>query len=399
MLKDTLMQSYAIPDKPKHQDEVKLDEFYLEQVNSKIKQLELALSSIDQNGHFDDNIKTILNHCMQIMDLGMIHGYEGVEAIAETMFVAARYCKQKGSEALEEVRPKLMKALEALKEVVELTDPLATQDLIDRARIDMDYRIDDLMPGEDGENDDVLSEPIRNKVIPHKNGERLFEIHEFTALPQEPKILMPSENTSAPVLDEEAVANKVDNLAPEEESPAVQADHMDAFLEGEYRYLADDLDQAHLARLHGILDNLEDSIGRAETGIELEEAIDEIQSGIQELEAIGHETQFAFLREIVQPLTRVAMDYLENDWVRLEVIAAIREGSLLVRELLHKKKLAVTAIAEYLQRLDEIESKAVNKMDNEQDWINDGYDGDDIEMSEPPRLPFIVRLKKVFGMY
>ena len=329
----------------------------------------------------------------------MIHGYEGVEAIAETMFVAARYCAQKGSETIEEVRPKLMKALEALKEVVELTDPLATQDLIDRARIDMDYRIDDLMPSEEGENDEVLSEPIRNKMMPRKNGESLFEIHEFTALPQEPKILAPSENSSGPVLDEESVADEVENLAPEEESPAVQADHVDAFLEGEYRYLADDLDQVALVRLHGILDNLEDSIGRAETGIELDEAIEEIKAGIQELEAICLEEPFAFLREIVQPLTRVAMDYLENDWVRLEVIAAIREGNLLVRELLQKKKIAVAAISEFRKMLDEIESKAVNKMDNEQDWLNNGYDGDDIEMTEPPRLPFIVRLKKVFGMY
>ncbi|MDQ7064864.1 MAG: hypothetical protein Q9P90_11540 [candidate division KSB1 bacterium] len=399
MLKDTLMQSYAIPDRQEHQDDVKLDEFYLEQVNSKIEQLELALSSIDQNGHFDDNIKTILNNCMQIMDLGMIHGYEGVEAIAETMFVAARYCAQKGSETIEEVRPKLMKALEALKEVVELTDPLATQDLIDRARIDMDYRIDDLMPGEDGENDDVLSEPIRNKVMPHKNGESLFEIHEFTALPQEPKILAPSENSSDPALDEEAVANEVDNLASEEESPAVEADHVEAFLEGEYRYLADDLNQADQARLHGILDNLEDSIGRAETGIELDEAIDDIKAGLQELEAISFEEQFKFFREIVQPLTRVAMDYLENDWVRLEVIAAIREGSQVVRELLQKKRIPVTAIAEYRNMLEEIENKAMNKVDSEQDWLNNGYEGDDIEMSEPPRLPFIVRLKKVFGMY
>ncbi len=398
MLKDTLMQSYAIP--KKDENDVKLDEFYLEQINQKIEQLELALSSIDQNGHFDDNIKAVLNNCMQIMDLGMIHGYEGVEAIAETMFIAARYCAQKGSETLDEVRPKLMKALDALKEVVELTDPLATQDLIDRARNEMDYRIDDLLPAEEGENDELLSEPIRSKLLTaSKKGDKLFEIKEDESESEKRLIPDPAENGTTPSLDEEAVAQDVDRWLAQEEAPAAQADRTDAFLEGEFRWLQDGLDPVSLERLHHILDTLEDNIGRAETGIELEEAIEEIQTSIRELSAVWLEDGFEFLQEILEPLARVASDYLENDWVRLEVIAAIREGTLLVREWLHKKKLPVSAISAYRKRLDEIENKAVNKADNEQEWLNEGFDSDDIEISEPPKLPFIVRLKKIFGMY
>ncbi len=398
MLKDTLMQSYTIPQKD--ENDIKLDEFYLEQINQKIEQLELALSSIDQNGHFDDNIKAVLNNCMQIMDLGMIHGYEGVEAIAETMFIAARYCAQKGSETLDEVRPKLMKALDALKEVVELTDPLATQDLIDRARNEMDYRIDDLLPAEEGENDELLSEPIRSKLLTaSKKGDKFFEIKEDESESEKRLIPDPAENGTTPSLDEEAVAQDVDRWLSQEEAPAVQADRTDAFLEGEFRWLQDGLDPVSLERLHHILDTLEDNIGRAETGIELEEAIEEIQTSIRELSAVWLEDGFEFLQEILEPLARVASDYLENDWVRLEVIAAIREGTLLVREWLHKKKLPVSAISAYRKRLDEIENKAVNKADNEQEWLSEGFDSDDIEISEPPKLPFIVRLKKIFGMY
>ncbi len=395
MLKDHFMQSMTGTQEVENTETLKLDEFYLDQVNRKLAALEASLEALEAGDRFEEEIKSVLNYCMQIMDLGMIHGYEGVEAIAESMFAAARYCAQHGPGAVEEVRPKLLKALQALRQVVDMTDPSATQALIDRARMEMDYRIDDLLPGEEPEQDDMLAEPVRNRPAP-LNLDESVQQDEGAAVESEQSA---DENVAAP--EPPAVETLADALAdfsvPEPGSDLV-FDKTDAFLHGETILLNGSLSENAIQKIHKLLDQVEDSIEEAETGIDLDDAVQMVQDSCQALREGCRDTGYEVLMEIVEPMQKVAQEYLQSDLIRLEGIEAIRRGNIIIRDFLQQGKLPTAAVAKFRAEVEALEARAAQKLEDDIEW-NEINLGEELSISPPPKLPLVVRLKQLFGMY
>ncbi|HHL71436.1 MAG TPA: hypothetical protein ENJ29_02900 [Bacteroidetes bacterium] len=232
-------------------EKIVLDTIYKEEIESGIGQIEAALQAIDSNGRFDENIKTVLNSCMHIMDLGMIHGYEGVEAIAEMMFNAARYCSRQGSATLDETREKLNSALSALKEVVRYSDESDEQAIVDKTRTAMDFQIDTIQfSGDEQEEQEEWHEPARSNLHRLSSQKLPFEIKEFTAIPvtdltsehedeQEPDIEETGESDTCETgsepqqIDEFAAADIFEQIDEAEDTP--DFDYIQAFEEGEVR--------------------------------------------------------------------------------------------------------------------------------------------------------------------
>ena len=396
----------TMSDKPRHAEEAHLDEFYKQEVYEKISTLEEALLYIDQNGRFEENLKKILSSCMQIMDLGMIHGYEGVEAIAESMYAAARYCAWQGAESIEEVRKKLLTALETLKQVVELTDPTETQQLIDKTRVEMDFKIDDVMPHHHEERpDEIWSEPVRRKTLGMQSSE-LIHLKDFSEDQEgdgeSEKVSRNGAYAHTPKqeIDEDKINEELEAYegADEEEQPAGH-EPVKSFVEGEIELIEHALDEILINKVHLILDRLEEAIDQVETGIDVELSLQDIKDACEELKTLSLEIQLQPLSRLIYGMHELAYQYLEKDIGRLEAISLLREGAGLLQDYLHRKKIETRLLLDYQNQFERFQNK-VSQKEQQLNQQDDEVDFDqDIEILDPPKLPFIVRLKRLFGMY
>ncbi len=392
------------------QSKVVLDSIYKEEIESGIERIELALQSIDSNGHFDENIKTVLNSCMHIMDLGMIHGYEGVEAIAEMMFNAARYCSRQGAETLDETREKLNSALSALKEVVRFSDESEEQALVDKTRTAMDFQIDTIQFIDDEQDDqDEWHEPARSNVHRLASQKLPFEIKEFTAIPipdpaekeeadsaekhDEPGAAQPE----AQQVDEFALADAFDQI--EEPEEAQEFDALQAFEEGEVRIVDDALDAIPVSQVLQTLGRIETAIRNYRDNFEPELALQDVRDSLAELKGTSAEPALQPVAELLYPLERIGREHLEKDETREETLQLIEECNRVIRAFAEERRVPSETLLSLKEKINHLEKMLEPEDELSHFDVEFEEDYDEPEVLPPPRQPWITRIRRFFGMY
>lgn len=386
-------------------DQKHIDDFYRGEVERRIRDIEHALLTIDANGHFDDNIKCILNSCMQIMDLGMIHGYEGVEAIAEQMFAAARYCAWQGSSFLEDMRQKLGDALGALKQVVQIADHFEQRDLIDKARFSMDFSIDEFTTKDEKDaSEDIWQEPLRGRRNLTIAESDLYEIREFTAIPKKKNTAEHAPPIEAPAIDESALAEHFDWTSGETHELEEQdnLDLTDAFEEGEICLDESTLNEQTSSEILQYLDQIEQAAKNLQEEVEPGVAIAEIAEAAQNLESLCAKVNAQKLKDMCAPIAEIAAGRLDEPELRQPAINVIIDCMLNLREFLKKGKVATAVLIELKDKIRDLDRiphlLAAGDGDDGEDDLAD-MDLGGLDLPAPPKPPFVVRLKKAFGMY
>lgn len=375
--------------------------FYREEVTKNIDQIEIALQKIDTNGHFQSQLQLIINGCTRIMDLGMIHGYDGVEAIAERMFTAARSCSINGADSLEKTRKRLDNVMQTLRQVVELSEGSSAKAFIDETNTKMDFQIDDFASLE--ENDDESDEyavPIRNRSSLQSDATlNQFEIKEFTAVPKVKKTAEDQSHQQNLPLDEEEIAEEfeeIDEIDDQDHLP----DYMQAFEEGGVTIIESTLDDITMQKVVADLDQIDSAICKIkEDGDNSTIAIQEIKESCTDLRQISEAEAMQPIAEIIYPMERIANEKLRSDHAA-EAIDVLQECNLLLREFVNNHELPLTKLTslrsefntkvfanERRSPFDEINLQDINDID------------DEVEEIHLIKTPFVAKLRKLFGMY
>ncbi len=394
-------------------EKIVLDTIYKEEIESGIGQIEAALQAIDSNGRFDENIKTVLNSCMHIMDLGMIHGYEGVEAIAEMMFNAARYCSRQGSATLDETREKLNSALSALKEVVRYSDESDEQAIVDKTRTAMDFQIDTIQfSGDEQEEQEEWHEPARSNLHRLSSQKLPFEIKEFTAIPvtdlsggheDEQDVEeargsdKPESGSELQQIDEFAAADILEQIDEAEDTP--DFDYIQAFEEGEVRIVDDVLDSISAAQIVQAADKIDEAIQNYRENIEPELALQDVRDSLAELKNTTREPVLQPVSELLFPLERIGREHLENDETREEALDLIVECNRVVRAFAEQQQVSSATLLTLKEKINHLQ-----KMLDPEDQLslfNVEFEEDfeEPEILPPPKQPLIARIRRFFGMY
>lgn len=396
-------------------EKIVLDTIYKEEIESGIGQIEAALQAIDSNGRFDENIKTVLNSCMHIMDLGMIHGYEGVEAIAEMMFNAARYCSRQGSATLDETREKLNSALSALKEVVRYSDESDEQAIVDKTRTAMDFQIDTIQfSGDEQEEQEEWHEPARSNLHRLSSQKLPFEIKEFTAIPvtdltsehedeQEPDIEEAGESDTSETgsepqqIDEFAAADIFEQIDEAEDTP--DFDYIQAFEEGEVRIVDEVLDSISAAQIVQAVDKIDEAIQKYRENIEPELALQDVRDSLAELKETTREPVLQPVSELLFPLERIGREHLENKETREEALDLIEECNRVVRAFAEQQQVSSATLLTLKEKINHLQKMLAPEDQLSLFNVEFEEDFEEPEILPPPKQPLIARIRRFFGMY
>ncbi len=379
--------------------------FYRQEVHKNIHRIESALKEIAAKGFLKDELRAIINGCMQIMDLGMIHGYDGVEAIAELMYAAARYCALNGEESLEKNKKRLDDAMQTLRQVVELSEESSARSYVDETNTKMDFQIDDIIALEEQDADsEEYIVPLRNrKSITAENEDGLFEIKEFTAVR---KIKKTVEN-SEPQPQEPATIDENELAAEFEKDESLDEaynypDYMQAFEEGEVTVIESTLDDITLQKVLADLDQIESAIDKMQKGQDDSEttaAIQEIREATSDLRAISEEEAMQPIAEIIYPMERIASEKLRSE-VAAEAIDVLQECTRILREYLDNHELSLAKLtalrSEFNSKLFVGERKSPFESIVLDESAEDEDDRDEIQII---KTPLVSKLRKLFGMY
>lgn len=382
-----------------------IETFYRQEINKNIVRIETALNEIGTHGYSDDEMRTIISGCLQIMDLGMIHGYDGVEAIAERMHAAARYCALNGEASLDKNMKRLDDAMQTLRQVVELSEEVAVKSYVEETNTKMDFQIDDIIALEeqDTESDDYV-EPLRNrKNLNGANNEDVFEIKEFTAIR---KIRKSTEEPASDTVDEEHInaeniAAEFDRIEPFDDT-IDDPDYLQAFEEGDVTIIESTLDDITMEKVLTDLEQIEKAIDKIQDDRDdtiKSAAIQEIREATSDLRIISEEEALQPVAEIIYPMERIASEKLRST-VAIDAMDVLQECTHIVREFLDSHELSLSKLTALRSELntklfvgerrspfDDLDLENLPEIDDEDEEI------------QIIKTPFVAKLRKLFGMY
>ena len=380
-----------------------IETFYRQEVNKNLGRIESALNKINTDDHFDDEMRTIINGCMQIMDLGMIHGYDGVEAIAERMNAAARYCALHGEDSLEKNKKRLDDAMQTLRQVVELSEETSVKSYVDETNTKMDFQIDDIMTldEQDAESDQYVV-PLRNRKNFNGSSENgIFEIKEFTAVRKVRKSNSDSQqdtNDEKPV-DEENIAAEFDRIEPFDEIYDYP-DYMQVFEEGDVTVIESTLDDITMEKVLSDLDQIEKAIAKMQDGQDgtaTSAAIQEIREATNDLRVISEEEAMQPIAEIIYPMERIATEKLRSE-VAGDAMEVLQECTHILREFLNNHELSLSRLTALRSEFNSKLFVGERKSPFEDINLDELSEIEDEEI-QIIKTPFVAKLRKLFGMY
>jgi chemotaxis protein histidine kinase CheA len=129
--------------------------YYASEVSKNITNLTAALQTVRDHASLMEKITTIIEALQAVKDLAMIHGYEGVEAVAERMENGARHYLSQNHHSVERFVERMKQAVDVLRRLVEMTDEREAQRLVKETEHVMDYTIDSLNIGQQEERMEV----------------------------------------------------------------------------------------------------------------------------------------------------------------------------------------------------------------------------------------------------
>lgn len=383
-----------------------LEKRYISEVEANIDEIRSALERINANGQFDESITEIMNCTLQLMDLGMIHGYEGVEAIAERMYTAARYCALNGPECLESVKPKLQQSVSTLQDVVELNDSVSAQKLVDQTKTEMDYTLDEI-PSDNGDAaldpntaDPFRHQPPRAEMIT----DNFLEINDLDGCEEDEEPQEMEERISDGPVDEAAFEDAVrwSERAGEEllEEDEPKNDFIKAFEDGEVIMLEHAFDTRIARRVFGSMEKLTACLAELEMNSDLHTTWQEVALLSNDLRHMSQNAALEPLSDIFFSMEMIAERAFEAAAERQASWLLLTECRDFIQEYLDNKRIATGRLIELKSRLELFLDKPAP--DEEPGFaadFDDEEDDEDDDSGPPPRIPFIVRLRRFFGMY
>ena len=118
--------------------------YYSLEVNRNIATIAEALHALDAPGNTNGRLKALMDPLECIIDLAMIHGFEGMEAIATRMQAGVRRALEKPSEDLPLFKTRMQRALEVMRRLLAQFDEGEAHRLVRESEHAMDYMIDSL---------------------------------------------------------------------------------------------------------------------------------------------------------------------------------------------------------------------------------------------------------------
>ncbi|MFQ5630888.1 MAG: hypothetical protein ACE5I1_19125 [bacterium] len=385
-----------------------LEDYYLGEVATNIESIEATLQTIRQNGEFDKDINKILNSIMHIMDMGMIHGFEGVEAVAEQIYAAARYISWQGEESLEDIKPKFLESLETLKKVVDITDPYAARELVDRAKFEMDYQIDDVISvSQEAGFDEQFYEPVRDKTKTIRiYGNDFSEENEAVTTPENENDDENDETDYISTYLKDSFDKAIEwSEAPgvgEFAEPEIENDYIKAFEDGEVVLINEALDEKKNRAIENKLNNLQSVLADLKENLPLIENWQKVADVCGDLKNEIEQLAFEPLADIISPLAEIIQMASENEDAREQAFAILHHCQALIRQFIDDKKVETIKIVDLKSKIHFFEKDFMPEEWSDQldPRILASLDGiDDMELPPPPKIPLLARLKRFFGMY
>lgn len=396
---------------------------YTNEINSKISTIESILLKFE-SGEYAACFSAMEEIAENIMDLGMIYGYEGVEAIAERMYTAARFGRRKcqnsdlGKNELYDIREKLQDSINALSSVIELADT-SSKDLIHRTRGTMDFKIDEIQVVHESEADDACENEADNDVVPvAKNGPPdgsfNFEIREFSAVSK-----LESDSTESAARSREnaddAVSKEIESemfekvvswvespVAPEEDVKG-DVDFTKAFVNGQIELpdgsLGKELEESirkNLAEVALCMDNLQNA--------PFDEVVwGELYGACESLRALDNEVALKPVAEIIGSMITIAGRWKDAGAgapaLYIEALSGCKD---LILRFIDEKKLPTTAFRELKSQIRALDSNRHNFAGLQRGIQPNAqfadFDDEDYDVPIAPKLSLLMRIKKFFGM-
>lgn len=386
--------------------EQQLIAYYATEVRKNIENLAGALSEIDGQTAFLEKINVIINALQCIKDLAMIHGYEGVEAIAERMENGARHYLSQGLDSPELFRAKMNQALDVLRRMVDMVDDRETQRLVRETAHAMDYEIDslnvDLHEGKadiDQQQDgipEITDEPVKDDDDDNKLQTQTPASEMWSALEDEflgicePELSVP-EVVAGDEYSGHAAELKVEPLISRAGGTEEQVEY--AFDE----ILATKVTE-HLDRLAAAVQRIHENENRAL-------AVQEVRDICMALKILSEQVGHAAFNQLVFPLERLVRECLHPEDGSAEVVAAVAHAEQLLRSYLispDKNPAELLSMKDQVERFFSeehltITSEAAATFAEPPDDDEDVF-GDDEQYPRPPKPPMIIRLRRLFGM-
>ncbi|MCA9735196.1 hypothetical protein KC799_23875 [candidate division KSB1 bacterium] len=378
-----------------------IEQFFRDEFENNIDQISIALQKIDANGSFDSQIQIIMKGCMHIMDLGMVHGYDGVEAIAGRMFTAARSCAVNGASVLEKSKKRLNDAMQTLRQVVELGEDSSAQPYIDATNSNMDFQIDDFekideateLEAEEGESE---AQDLDTKQKPEA---KLFEIKEFTAVPKIREKATSDENQDK------------SNDADEQLEPVFEkekeywltesfADELQDEDEEDIEVIKNTLEDINLQKAVYDLDQINSAIEIIkDDGEDANLAIQDIKDSCADLRVISEEEAMQPIAEIIYPMERIAAEKLKGNNSEIAV-DIMEECTALLRDFLFNHELPLTKLTSIRTSFNTKLFADSRVSPFEEFDIDEVHEFED-ELGEVHliKTPLVSKLRKLFGMY
>lgn len=385
-----------------------IEDYYTIEVTENIKMIENCLEQLEDSEAFEDQVKQILHATMQIMDLSMIHGFEGVEAVAEQIYAATRYLSRQGIDMVESFKPKLSEALDTLKQIVDITDPHTARQLVHRTRYEMDYQIDDVPPlSEEDVAEEMWYEPVRDKAAARRGlSEKLLKNNPVTRIPgdgawpvSDPPIQLP--------LDEEELFEKATGWS---ESPGfrdliereLSNDYLSAFEAGEIILVRDLLDSETRERVLQELDRLRIALMALDDANCSKDSWESIARTCESLATACQISALEPLIEVVAPMNTIALRAAEDIDLRGEIAVLLRQCIDTIDEFLEQEAIPTAVVQDLKSQIHtymmyEVIESPIDAL--HADLTRDfGLDIDADTVPELRRFSFWMRLKRFFGL-
>ena len=373
---------------------LKLETYYHEEVYEKLRDLHNTLEVSSESDVFTNKLYTILLTAEQIRDLGMIHGYDEVESIADAFLSAVKYCATRGQEHFHNCQDILVEALQSLQQIIEQPEAGNIDERVERIRNKLAKVVPDSFVPDTAfaqENTEWLPEPAMAK-----NGADADQ----TAFDQ--FYLRSSE-----LADIDKIGDELLKVSAEGEPAIADLQPLQGSSNGGDQFDDIAIPEAALAgavleKIHVCLDDLEEQLSIIVSDLEIELASQLSRELCAELDTLTAGIDVAPLREVIRAMHRAADEYLsEEDWKYAAVI--FHECVLLIREAMNYRRISNTAALNYKERLNSLMQTPADRFPI-QTWTEATQSlqedpESEAESSTKPGLPFIVRMKRLFGMY